>query len=508
MSFAAGTAPTPRRVRLVPSWPSSSRFPTSGNVHNLDYFGDKKKIVVERATDEGYEVIECPLPALVSVTEGIMAERFPSRQELEAARASPDIEEVAAAQLSSDSSLFGAAGSPTWVSEIRLIEPSRLGHVIEEADPHVAAKMVVDIVERRSVTAAPVEVAGPRLRYRGQRDMAIWVLAERLGSGLRRATFELLGKARELAERTRGEVSAIVMGPAQEDDLRSLGAYGADRVLVLGSTDLGHPAGLAATAAFSEAIGAHSPYAVLVPSTVNGRDLASRVAARLGLGLTGDCVDLEINEGGELVQLKPALGGNIIAPIRSRTRPYMATLRPGLLTPLEPDWDQKAEVEILEVPAAAGGADIVLLESHSQQDVMGVELETTQVVLGVGMGVGGPENLPTVYKLARSLGASVAATRNVTDAGWLPKQLQVGLTGRAIAPELYLAVGVRGDFNHTVGLQKAGTILAINVNPNPRRAPILQAADVSIIGDWETYLPPLVEALVPLVESRATKVRG
>jgi electron transfer flavoprotein alpha subunit len=226
------------------------------------------------------------------------------------------------------------------------------------------------------------------------------------------------------------------------------------------------------------------------------------VAARLGLGLTGDCIDLEINGAGELVQLKPALGGNVVAPILSKTRPNLATLRPGILAPLDPDWGLEAEVNTLEVEDS-GEPDIRLLEVHVEEDARGLELEAARVVMGLGMGIGCPENLPAIYELAGAIGARIAATRNVADAGWLPRQVQVGLTGRAIAPDLYMAVGIRGDFNHMVGIQKAGTILAINNNPNPRRAPILQGADFSIVGDWQTYLPPLVEALKPLLEEYA-----
>ena len=325
-------------------------------------------------------------------------------------------------------------------------------------------------------------------------------MAERAGPGLRRASFELLGKARELAPGVESEVAAVLIGRGNEGDVQLLAAHGADRVLIMGDLELEHPAGLSCASALASAIGERNPYAVLFPSTANGRDLASRVAARLGLGLTGDCIDLELNEGRELVQLKPALGGNIVAPILSKTRPYMATLRPGVLLPMEPDWGLEAKVEYLEAPGREE-RDIKVLETHAQEDARGLELETARVVIGVGMGVGGPENLPAIYKLAQSIGAVVAGSRNVADARWLPKQIQVGLTGRAIAPDLYIAVGIRGDFNHMVGIQRAGTILAINNNPNPRRSPILQAADFSIVGDWQTFLPPLIEALEPVVGS-------
>jgi len=454
-------------------------------------------IVVERVTDEGYEVLRCPLPGLISVTEGIGEERWPSRQQLEAVKERPAIEEVTAAQLSSDPSTFGSEGSPTWVAEIRLVESQRLGVVIEEADPKLAAQMVVEgLVEKNRDVSVPE--TRQNHRYVGQKERAIWVIAERVESGLRRASFEMLGKSRELAETTKSEVVAVLVGEHDEGDVKNLAAYGADKVLLLQGPDLGHPTGIAASSALSHVIDNRQPYAVLFPSTANGRDLASRVAARLGLGLTGDCIDLEINDVGELVQLKPALGGNVLAPILSKTYPYVTTMRPGLLVPLQPDWDAEAEVEVVEV-ASSSVPDIELLEFHPEEDARGLELESARIVLAVGMGVGGPENLPEVSALADSIGATLAATRNVTDAGWLPKQIQVGLTGRAIAPDLYIAVGIRGDFNHMVGIQKAGTIVAINNNPNPRRSPILVAADFTIVGDWETYLPALVEALKPVI---------
>ena len=468
-------------------------LPFVGSVAELDYKPDDNVILVKRLTDQGYELVRCPLPALVSVTEGIMPERFPGRAEMQAAREAPAIEEVTALQLSADGSLFGASGSPTWVSEIQLIETERMGVVIDEPNPAVAASKVLKSLRKR-VTVPKSAPAREWNRYPGLTEGAIWILAERAAGGIRSTTFEVLGKAGELAQETRTEVVALLLGGGDEEDTKILAAHGADRVLVLDGVPKIHPTGLAYTEALARAIGDRDPYGVLFASTPDGRALASRVAARLGLGLTGDCIDLEISQNGQLVQLKPALGGNVVALILSRTRPYMATLRPGLLNPRNPDWTGTAEVEVLKV-SAAKAPDIEVLESYTQEDARGLELEAARIVMGVGMGVGGPDNLPIIYELAGSIGATVAATRNVTDMGWLPKQVQVGLTGKAIAPELYIAVGIRGDFNHMVGLQKAGTIIAINNNPDPRRSPILEAADISIVGDWQTYLPPLVDAL-------------
>ena len=474
------------------------KLPHVSNVRKLDYHPDSNSLVAERVTDDGYEVIQCPLPALVCVTEGIMEERFPKREEMQAAASKP-IEAVTSGQLSSDASLFGAAGSPTWVADIQLVEPHRLGVVVEEPDPEAAARKVVDGLKGKSPSAT--KPADRRwTRYPGQRENGIWVVAEGTEAGLRRATFELLGKARELAERTHGEVVALLVGPAQDEQVKQLVAYGADRTLVLDSTPLGHPTGVACTAALAKMVADHNPYAVLFPSNANGRDMASRLAGRLGLGLTGDCIDLEINEEMELVQMKPALGGNVVAPILSRTRPYLTTLRPGLLTPILPDWSASAPMEVVPDLAPGEGPDLKVLETHVEEDARGTELESASIVMCVGKGVGGPENLPSIYRMAESIGAVVASTRDVAEAGWLPRQIQVGLTGRAIAPDLYIAVGVRGDFNHMVGVQKAGTIIAINNNNNPRRTPILQGADFTIIGDWATYLPPLIKALRPLLK--------
>jgi len=247
--------------------------------------------------------------------------------------------------------------------------------------------------------------------------------------------------------------------------------------------------------ALAEAIKAAEPYAVLFASTADGRDLASRIAARLSLGLTGDAIGLEIDDEGRLVQLKPALGGNVLAPILSKTLPNLVTMRPGLLTPQEPEPAAKATVEALAIPAF-NGSDIQLVEEHLEEDPAGIALSQATVVLGVGMGIGGPESLPRIYDLAGSIGASIATTRNTVHSGWLAHQIQVGISGRTIAPKVYLSVGIRGAFNHTVGIQKAGVIIAINKN---RRAAIFKAADYGIIGDWEDYLPSLIEALKPVL---------
>ena len=473
-------------------------IPHVGQVSKLDLNADSNTIVTERLTDEGYQVIECPLPALVCVTEGVAEETFPNREQLAEAETKP-LQEVTCAQLSPDSSQFGAEGSPTWVEEIRLVEPNRSGVIIEEEDPQVAAEQAASLLKERLAELDSADngsqTAQPTERFPNSRDKSIWVIAESWPADLAHVTLELLGKARELTSFTRSEVAAVLIGPAQPDLNGQLAAYGADRVLVLDNTGKGPVWGRQVVQSLAAAVHQAQPYAVLFASTPDGRDLASRVAARLALGLTGDAIDLEIDEEGRLVQLKPALGGNVVAPILSKTLPNMVTLRPGLLTPVAPVVSSQAPVEAIAA-ASFDGPDVTVLEEHVQEDIGALELTQAQVVLGVGMGIGGPENLPQIQKLAHSINASLATTRNVTHEGWLPGQIQVGISGRSITPKVYLAVGIRGAFNHTVGIQKAGVILALNQN---RRHAIFKSADFGIVGDWNEFLPPLIEALKPVL---------
>ena len=477
-------------------------LPHISQVRKLDYEPDTNSIIAERATDEGYQVIQCSLPAVVCVTEGIAPELFPNREEMAAAQEKP-VEELSCADLSLDVSIFGASGSPTWVEDIRLVEPNRMAEVITDADPQTAASQVANQLKQRlQALAADQEssvIPDNSVRYPYVRGQSIWVVAETQGSELRHVTLEMLGKARELTTAsTHSEVVAVLIGSNDQNLIDDLTAHGADLVLTLDNSNLGPVCGRGVSQALADAIQAAHPYAVLFASTADGRDLASRIAARLKLGLTGDAIDLEINAQGQLVQLKPALGGNVIAPILSKTLPNLVTLRPGLLTPTAADNSAEALVETMVAPSFSDH-DITVLETHQVDELGAIALTQAQVVLGVGMGIGGPESLPELQSLAQSIGATLATTRNVVHSGWLPHQVQVGISGRTIAPRVYIAVGIRGAFNHTVGIQKAGVILTINQN---HRAPIFKAADYGIVGDWKEYLPPLVEALRPVLAAQ------
>ena len=473
-------------------------LPHISHVRKLELREDGRAVIAERMTDEGFQTLECDLPALVCVTEGVAPELYPNKEQMERAEGIP-AEEVTCSDLSDDLTQFGAAGSPTWVDEIRLVEPNRLGVLLEDVTPEDAAKQVADSLRQRlaELAAASSNDSSPVAlpRYPDSKEKSIWVVAENTREGLAHVTLEMLGKARELTQITKSEVVAVLIAPQRDDSVAELTSQGADRVLVLDNSEVGPVYGRAVGQALAEAVREERPYAVLFASTADGRDLASRLAARLELGLTGDAIDLEIDADGRLVQLKPALGGNVVAPILSKTLPNLVTLRPGLLTPAAPEPGATAMVEQLPT-AAFDGPDVRLLNEEFQEDQVGITLAKAPVVLGIGMGIGGVENLPKIQEMARSIGATIAITRDVAHEGWLPQQVQVGISGRTIAPKVYLAVGIRGAFNHTVGLQRAGVIISVNQN---RRAVMFRSSDFGIVGTWEEFLPPLIEELRPIL---------
>jgi len=463
----------------------------------LEFSDDESHFTATREVDDGFDVVESTTPAVLSVSERLIKPTRIRPEDMEPARQKP-IEVWSAADLARDVSGFGLSGSPTFVSEIYSIEPKRK-RVIRIVDNDVNA-VVRDTVRDLSVEGLfdhwknmSPRVIHPR-KTGGAKERAIWVVAEFIGNKIRPVTFELLGRGIELAESTGGELAAVLIGHNVAPHAKTLSAYGADRVYLADAPALASYSTEGYTAALGDAIRAHNPDAVLLPSTANGRDLAPRVAARLSIGLTGDCIGLEMDDQKRLVQLKPAFGGNIVALILTKTRPAMATIRPGMLQSAEPDFARDAVIEHL--PTDHLGAIRTRTVSAERSASAGIELDYAEIVVGVGMGVGGAENLPKVQELASALGnasdAVIGATRRVVDAGWLPRQMQIGLTGRSIAPRLYVALGVSGKFNHTVGIQRAGLVLAIN---SDAKAEIFQQCDYGIVGDWAIVASALAQAL-------------
>jgi len=460
-----------------------------------------RRVRAERETDLGHDLVEAPLPVLVSAAEDLAPEPEWTREQLDAARHKP-IATLTAAEIGLDVAQVGLSGSPTRVAGLEAVATKRLAKVLasptleDSIDELIATLLDRGLFGEWTEHDPPSEVNDTsRVERSGAKD--VWVYAEWIGATLRPITLELITKARALADRLGSSVTAVAIGEGATTFADRLAQAGADTVLVADA------AGLAAydteihATVLSDAIRINAPGIVLIPSTAIGRDLAPRVAGRLGLGLTGDCLDLELDGAGRLRQLKPAFGGSIVSPILSRTVPEMATVRPGVLPIGAADPSRRAHVEKLALGITARSRLRVL--ERFVTTASATELDEAEVVVGVGKGLGDRGQLSLAERLAATLGAAICATRDVTDAGWLERQYQVGFTGRSIAPRLYFALGIRGAVYHMVGVRRAGLIVAINHDP---KAPIFRGADYGIVGKVADVVPLLTAKLARAREAR------
>lgn len=449
-------------------------------------------VVVEAETDYGIQRIETRLPLLITTAERLIKPYSPKPDEVENAKSKP-YRVVQAQELGQDS-LFGFKGSPTSVSEIYSIQTKRKCEIIKGETLTEKAEKLVEILTTHGLfTGWKDEKAASIVPEESRKitgNKPFWVVTEIVQGQIRPLTYELLGKALELSTKLDSKLCALVFSGGTEDQVHGLIAHGADKVYVLKNKQLVQYSNDAYADALAQTIAKYKPFAVIGGSTSFGRDVMPRVAARLGLGMTSDCIGLELDAQQRLVQLKPAFGGNIVAPITSKTLPQMATIRPGMLTPTEANPSRKGEIVEVTLPGINPVSRVVKEEFRSDRDAL--RLDNAEVIVAFGAGVGGPQNLTTINRLASILDSPIATTRKVVDLGWLPSQLQVGLTGKSVAPRLYIAVAIRGAFNHMVGVGRAKTVVAINNDPN---APIFKNCDYGLIGDYAEVVPVLNEEL-------------
>lgn len=323
-------------------------------------------------------------------------------------------------------------------------------------------------------------VTAPAAVPAGDEQRSVWCFFTEADMGA-----ELLGEATELAACISGSVTAVTT-IADAACGRDFASAGADRILVIDSAaEPSEQADALATAAAERL-----PWALLVEGTRSGRVVASIVAARCGWGLTGDAVGLEVGpDGRRLVAWKPAFGGRLQVPITSRSPVQMATVRPGVLARRPPRRHApQPQVEMLPDPARSS---LCTVDREQDDDDVG-ELRRARSVVAVGVGVT-PDGYPVIDELRAALGgAALGATRRVTDQGWVPRGRQIGVTGHAVAPRLLVAVGCSGRFNHTVGIRNAGTLLAINSDPE---AEIFDQVDIGLVGEWQSVVPELTAEL-------------
>lgn len=310
---------------------------------------------------------------------------------------------------------------------------------------------------------------------------SIWVFVEETEGAPQPLSLELLTKAREF-----GDVTALYLGPGSEEAMVTVGEYGASKVLQMDPADR-LPAGPVA-AALAERAGADSPDLIMFGQNYTDRDIAGRLAARLGVGVLSNASEVRLAEG-RVETDHEIFGGSQVATAVSTERPFIVVVRPKSFT-AESMGGGSPTIETLDLPDV-GGSEAQVLESHVEERE-GPQLGEASIVVSGGRGLGSAEAYELIERLAKPLGAATGATRAIVDAGWVPYAKQVGQTGKTVKPDIYIAAGISGAMQHLVGMKDSGTIIAINKDPD---APIFSVADLGIVGDVHKVLPQLVEAL-------------
>ncbi|WP_315118634.1 electron transfer flavoprotein subunit alpha/FixB family protein [uncultured Clostridium sp.] len=321
----------------------------------------------------------------------------------------------------------------------------------------------------------------------------IWIIAEQREGKLQPVSLELLGIGRELADKLHVELTAILLGDNLDVAANELIKYGANRV-VFNSHKLLHTYTTDLyTKVIADLIFERKPEAVLIGATTIGRDLAPRLAARVGTGLTADCTKLDIDEtDGKILQTRPAFGGNLMATIVCKNnRPQMSTIRPGVMKKLPYDPQRNGWVETLTPTLREEGIKAKVIEIIKERKER-VSLTDAEIIISGGRGLGNKEGFELIEKLANKLGGVVGSSRAAVDNGWIHSSHQVGQTGTTVRPKLYIACGISGAIQHLAGMSEAECIVAINKNPD---APIFKIANYSIVGDVYDIIPEIINSL-------------
>ena len=321
----------------------------------------------------------------------------------------------------------------------------------------------------------------------------VMTFAEQVEGKLTNVSLELLGKGQELAKDLNTNVTAVLIGENMAELAQTLVEYGADRVIVADDPELKYYRTEPYTQVLANVINEYKPEAMLVGATAIGRDLGPRLAGRIHTGLTADCTKLEIDqENKELRMTRPAFGGNLMATILcSNFRPQMATVRPGVMVKQLRDKTRKGEIIPYGKPIEKNKC-FVEIEDVVKEVKEKVDIQDAKILVSGGRGLGAPENFKLLEELAAAIGGEVSSSRAAVDAGWAPKDIQVGQTGKTVRPTLYIACGISGAIQHLAGMEESDYIIALNKDPD---APIFNVADVGIVGDLFQIVPKLAEKI-------------
>ena len=326
-----------------------------------------------------------------------------------------------------------------------------------------------------------------------QEYKGVFVFVQQMDQIINGVSYELIGKAKELAADLSTDVTAVLFGFEVKSLANNLAAYGADRIIIVDDPALKEYTTEPYTHAMHEVINKYKPEIVLFGATAVGRDLAPRTSARVKTGLTADCTSLEVDvDTKNLRMTRPAFGGNIMATIMCPdNRPQMATVRPGVMQKMTKDEQAVANVDMFDLKFEPN-CKYVTVEEIIKKVSNKVDIMDAKILVSGGRGIGGQENFKVLQNLADVIGAEVSSSRASVDAGWTEKEQQVGQTGKTVRPQVYFAIGISGAIQHLAGMEEADIIIAINKD---EYAPIFDVADYGIVGDYAKIVPALTEKL-------------
>ena len=332
----------------------------------------------------------------------------------------------------------------------------------------------------------------------------VFVFAQQVDNVISNIAYELIGKGKELAKDLGVEVTAVLVGSDVKGLADQLAEYGADKVIVVDDPELKEFRTEPYTHAIASVIKEFKPEIFLIGATAIGRDLGPRVCARIHTGLTADCTKLDIGDfpmnpvpgretkHNQLLMTRPAFGGNTIATIACPDfRPQMATVRPGVMQKAPKEAGKKAVVTEFNPGFTKNNKYVDILEVVKAVSNT-VDIMDAKILVSGGRGVGSPENFKILDDLAEAIGGTVSCSRAVVDAGWKPKDLQVGQTGKTVRPNVYFAIGISGAIQHLAGMEESDIIVAINKDES---APIFDVADYGVVGDLNKIVPMLTEKI-------------
>ncbi|MBI2329138.1 MAG: electron transfer flavoprotein subunit alpha/FixB family protein [Chloroflexi bacterium] len=324
----------------------------------------------------------------------------------------------------------------------------------------------------------------------------VMVYAEVIEGKLSAVATELLGYGRKLAADLGQGLSAVLVGSGISSLAKDAIVFGADKVYVVDDPLLKDYQADSYLPVMQKVVQEAMPQIILLGQTSVGRDLAPRLAFRLGTAATMDCVALEIDPNSKrLLQTKPVYGGSAQAIYTTGSDPQIATVRAKVMSPLTPNTSRKGEVITIKAGLEAAAIRTKVLKKV-KEEVEGIKLEDAPVIVSGGRGIGGPEGFAQLAALAKLLKGALGASRPACDSGWVADTLQVGLTGKIVSPDVYLAIGISGSSQHLAGCSSAKTIIAINKDPE---ANIFKVARFGVVGDWKKVFPAFAEKVKELV---------